>query len=151
METTRKLTLPSGATCKVRRLTAQDSLALGFFPDTLADDSKSQPSAAKKNESQRIGVAMSEIVLCDCTGKITRPDGTFYKITRKPWDPDSESDDLNAHLAATTEDGAFIVSQVLEMSGFSVAAKEAARPFPEESGVDGESGRDVQALQVLAK
>ncbi len=151
METVRKLTLPSGGTCIVRRLTARDSLTLGFIPDTFGDAKVTDDEKAAAKTKQ-VAVKMSEIILCDCAKRFKKQDGSAFTITRKPfeeiWEDPSQ---INVDLFSTTEDGEFIVGQVMEMSGFGPAAKEAASPFSDESGSDGVNGRACEALPGSAE
>ena len=144
METVRKLTLPSGGTCIVRRLTARDSLALGFIPDTFGDAKVTDDEKAAAKTKQ-VAVKMSEIILCDCAKRFTKQDGSAFSVVKKPFDECSDSE-VNVDLMATTEDGEFIVGQVMEMSGFGQAAKEAASPFSEEPGINGLNGRSCETL-----
>lgn len=140
------LTLKSGSTCKVRRMTARDSIAFGYVPDALAEDSAKKPNETDK---RRQAVILNEIVLCDCTGRITRKDGTSFKVVRKPFDELSDSEQ-NVDLFACEPDAEEILSAVMELSGLGKADKEAVRPFPEESGISSPVAQDIDSIQKIA-
>lgn len=151
--TTKTITLPSGATCKIRRTTGRDAISLGFIPDVLGDEKPSavNDKAKELKARQEYAVKMNEIILCDCAGKIKRPDGTEFKVVRTPWDeiPDDDQTRVNVDLFAEDPDGACIVQQVLELSGFTTSAKEAVQPFPEEQesgGASGSGGAEVSQV-----
>ncbi len=152
METTRKLTLPSGATCKVRRLTPRDYLKVGVIPDVLADPSK-QKESKDTEESKKAKVTysllMNEVILCDCLSPITGSDGNLKKVVNKAFIDCSDSEE-NCELFATTDDGAAVVEAVLELSGFRESDREALVPFPQEAGATGEHRPAMSAVSESA-
>lgn len=149
METTRKITLPSGATCKVRRLTPRDSIKVGVIPDVLADPEKRKDTKAEREAKALYSVRMNEVILCECVSPITDKDGNVFRVVNK--DAWSCSDnEQNCDLFATTEDGECIVNAVLELSGFGKSDKEALAPFPEEQSPTGEPGQDLPKVSESA-
>lgn len=149
METTRKLTLPSGATCKVRRLTPRDFLKVGTIPDVLADPSKQKDTKADRDASVAYSIRMNEVILCDCLSPITGKDGNLKKVVNKAFIDCSDTDE-NCDLFATTDDGAAVVEAVLELSGFRESDREALVPFPQEAGATGEHRSALPAVSESA-
>jgi len=145
METTRKLTLPSGGTCKVRRLTPRDFVKVGSIPDVLAEPDGRKDSKADQAAKVTYSIRMNEVILCDCLSAITCTNGSLVKIVNKGAFDCSDTEQ-NCDLFATTEDGAAVVEAVLELSGFKQSDREALAPFPQEQGATGEPGSPVPAV-----
>lgn len=142
METTRKLTLPSGATCKVRRLTPRDSIKVGVIPDVLAEPEKAKDTKAEREAKATYSIRMNEVILCDCLGPVTDKDGRTFRVVSKSAFDCSDTEE-NCDLFATTEDGEEVVKNVLELSGFKQGDREALAPFSEEQKAVGEPGQDL--------
>lgn len=145
METTRKLTLQSGGTCKVRRLTARDFAKIGSIPDVLDEPDKKKDSKADREAKIAYSIRMNEVILCDCLSAITCTDGSLSKVVNKGAFDCSDSEQ-NCDLFATTEDGSAVVEAVLELSGFKESDREALAPFPQEAGATGELGQALSAV-----
>lgn len=145
METTRKLSLPSGGTCKVRRLTARDFAKIGSIPDVLDEPDKKKDSKADRGAKIAYSIRMNEVILCDCLSGITAADGSLSKVVNKGAFDCSDTEQ-NCDLFATTEDGAAVVEAVLELSGFRESDREALAPFPQEAGATGELGQALPAV-----
>lgn len=149
METTRKLTLPSGGTCKVRRLTPRDSLKVGVIPDVLAEPEKAKDTKAEREAKAAYSIRMNEVILCDCLGLITDKDGRTFRVVNKGAFDCSDTEE-NCDLFATTDDGAAVVEAVLELSGFKTSDREALAPFPEEQKAVGQPGQDLPKVSESA-
>ena len=142
METTRKLTLPSGATCKVRRLTPRDSIKVGVIPDVLSDSEKAKDTKSDREAKANYSVRMNEVILCDCLGPVTDATGRTFRVVSKGAFECSDTEE-NCDLFATTEDGEEVVKNVLGLSGFKQSDKEALAPFSEEQKATGEHRQDL--------
>lgn len=147
METTRKLSLPSGGTCKVRRLTPRDFLKVGTIPDVLADPGKHKDAKADKDASLAYSIRMNEVILCDCLSPITDAKGNLKRVVNKSAFDCSDSEE-NCDLFATSDDGAAVVEAVLELSGFRESDREALVPFPQAADSNGEHR---QALPTVSE
>lgn len=145
METTRKLSLPSGGTCKVRRMTARDFAKIGSIPDVLDEPDKKKDSKADREAKVTYSIRMNEVILCDCLSPITGADGNLKRVVNKSAFDCSDAEE-NCDLFATTDDGAAVVEAVLELSGFKQSDQEALAPFPQEAGPVGESGQALPAV-----
>lgn len=147
MQPTRKtITLPSGATVKVRKLSALDLASEIGEIKTLAlagDKPKSQPS----QKDIEFGSRVVRIALTKCTGKIVFGDSA-KRIVDKHF---SESDDATEITIEELDqaDADAIVSAVFELSGIGGATASVAK-FPEEQAASGAGGQAGAAIQEAA-
>ena len=126
MKNSKLITLPSGASVKIRKLCAKDFLRVGNIPDVHA---AGEPKGERPG-SNEFAVKLTEIILTECIGPISLPGGNMRVVQKAFYDcTDTE---VSVEEFMSTPDSLAIVTEVCEFSGMSPAAKEAARPFPEE-------------------
>ncbi len=149
LTTSKTITLPSGSTVKVRRITVRDWLKISAeVPDVLAPAPTGKPAPKDKKRSMEDGLALNRLILLECTGKIKSADGKLFTVCDKSFkDADSDNGELSIDEVSDSEDGAAIVKEVLEISGLTKAASEAAKPFPEEPETPAQPPCDVLQLR----
>lgn len=145
-KTRKTLTLPSGATCVIRKLAARDFLSLGEIPMTMADPSKrpnNAPTAADKAWSAKLSI----IILTKCCGPIEL-DGEALKIVDKDFG-DAAKDEISID-EVEVKDSAEIINAVQEFSGFGKEAASTAKPFPEESKAPYDCSQAGEAVRPIS-
>ena len=139
--TRQKLTLPSGATCVVRKLSAADfALHTGDVPvfnpgaPSPAENQKSSNSMEEKVQQMRIAI------LC-CCSPLTTTEGKRLRIVEKELDQLRDGEITIGEIA--DEDAVAIYLAVSELSGLlrKEAAPSAAKPFPAEQKIPEDLGR----------
>lgn len=136
--TSKELQLPSGATTKVRKLVGRDWLKISKdIPDVLRP-AKAKPASTDQDREKNMayGLALNETILTSCLGKITSSDGTSFIVVAKHM-RDALPGEVTVEEFSDTEDGIAVVECVMELSGLTPAAAEAAKPFSEQPPVVG--------------
>lgn len=151
-QTRKKITLPSGATCVIRKLAAKDLATYCgdvpvFAPELTGRTPKAEAPADPKLVAQ--GVAYMTVALLCCCSPLTLEDGRKLKIVEKPLDEAADSEITIGEL--DDADAKAIFDGVVELSGIVVpeSGKEAAKaavPFPAEQKIPEELGFHGQSL-----
>lgn len=141
-ETRKTITLPSGATVKVRKLSALDLAIETGEVRSVGPSSKSKPT----EKDIEFGLKVVRIALTKCTGKVAFPTGA-KKIVDKGLDDSNDATEITIEELDQADADA-IVSAVFELSGIGGAAN--AAKFPEEQAANGGSGLDSPALPQAA-
>ena len=146
----KSIILPSGAKCKVRRLSESDFISANqtilFLNFTNQARKKTQPVEVSEEKAFESLVKITRVMLTNCCGKITYPDGTRVKIVDKDFDDCDENE-----IAIETldqKDAAFIVNEVQALSGMTKEAATAAKTFPEgqaDSGISSPAGDELRS------
>lgn len=132
MATTRKkITLPSGASCTIRKLAGLDCLALGFLPQAFPAESKN--GEAGKNghltsQEMQMQVKLATATLTRCVSPLSFPDGRRLRIVDKELDEAAEDEMTIGEL--DDQDAMFLVNEINALSGLSREAGQQARTFP---------------------
>jgi hypothetical protein len=129
MMTRKKITLPSGATCVVRKVSAGDlAIHLGDVPTF---DGTPSAAGAPSNADIARGVEYMRIAVLVCCSPLTMPDGKRLRVVDK--DLDKLTDGEIAIGELSDADAQCIFDSVAEISGIrKEAAESSAKPFPEE-------------------
>lgn len=135
------VTLGDGTKVLIRKLCVKDFIQLGSVPDVLADG-KTPSSDAHAKE---YGIKLTEIILVNCTGKIGRPGQIPQRIVSKRFDECGPLE-ICVDEFIGTEDATKITQEVMELSGATQAAKEAASPFHQEQVAVGHAPQSGEAL-----
>ena len=149
METRRKLTLPSGAHCTVRKLSGFDFTELGTIPEAIeapANVRKPAHSAKANSESVRFGVNCLKLALCKACSVLTFPDGSKLKIVDKEIDDDLAPEEITLHELSDADAQAIFLA-VRELSGLTKEASDKAQPFPAEQSANGDAAPTGEALR----
>lgn len=146
MQPTRKtITLPSGATCTVRRVSLFDLQSVGRLPAGIVPAS-SAPTREPTPDQIEFQARVMRAELTRCVGPLRYPDGTTLRIVDRPFDQCAEGeitvDELDTH------DALEIVGAVTELSGMTKEAGQSARTFPEEPPADDHPAPDGQTLRL---
>lgn len=136
----KKITLPSGATCVVRKISERDFIAAGQTLLFLNFNSAKRKAAAVEMSEEKAFeslVKLTEVMLTNCCGRLTFPTGEVLKIVNKQFDECAENE-----IAIETldqKDAMAIVAAVQELSGMTKEAAAAAQTFPEGQANGGSS------------
>lgn len=145
----KKITLPSGGTCTVRRMSQSDYIESGHAPVflRLAAESKRKAPRAESVENDveivRAGIDLIKAKLLRCCGAITDGGGHKFKIVDKPNVDDVADDEISIEMLEQA-DAEAICDAIDELSGLTKEAAEAAAKFPEKEG-PGSSGASAGA------
>jgi hypothetical protein len=147
--TRKKITLPGGATCVVRRITGNDfAMTEGEIPipADVADNPKSPEDAIRKAKRQvENGVRFLRVALLCCCSPLTFPDGSRRKIVDRELDQIGEQEITIGELSDA--DAKAIGDEVIELTGIGKEAAQAARPFPAEQAATGDPGPGGQEVR----
>ena len=127
--TRKKITLPSGGTCVVRKVSAAD-LAVHTGDIPVIDGSHHPVSAEPSKADVARGVQYLRIATLVCCSPLTMPDGRRLRVVDR--DLDKLLDGELAIGELDDADAQFIFDQVAELSGFRKEVAESAKPFLEE-------------------
>jgi len=152
-QTRQKLTLPSGATCVVRKLSAADfALHTGDVP--VFNNGVATPERPGEPDIKAIvqGVHYMRIALLCCCSPITLPDGRRLRIADKELDQLKDGEITIGEM--DDADAQAVFNSVAELSG--VMRKEAvngqaAKPFPAEQESTSDTGHNGQSLSLPAE
>lgn len=146
MNPTRKtVILPSGASCKIRRLSAHDvALTAGDIP-IIAPDAGGEGKKLT-DKAIELGLRITRAALTRCTGKLTYPDGTQKQIVDKSIDDSDDEKEITIE-ELDQADADFLAAEIFALSGMrKEAAPEGVKPFPEKPESNGNAGCDSEAL-----
>lgn len=115
------ITLPSGGTCYIRKLIANDYIAIGDIPSTIqdGDSHKREPTEDEKKKMFERGIATQRVIFTRCISPIRFFDSGTRKTERltvvdKPFGAAAENEiEIEALDQA---DAVFIVHEVLSFS-----------------------------------
>lgn len=150
--TREKLTLPSGATCVVRKLCAADfALHTGEVP--VFNEDAATPARAGEPDAKAIaqGVHYARMALLCACSPLSMPDGRRLRIVDKELDQlrdgeitIGEMDDVDAQA---------VFNAVAELSGVmrKEAVNGAAKPFPAEQKIPEDLGHPGDTLPCSAE
>jgi len=124
-QTRKQITLPSGATCTIRRFTPRDFVSVGSIP-TVFPDPKAKPEKPDKAENEKWAIGVERLIFTRCMAEF-EADGIRYKIVDKPFGQAAEGEiEIEALPQADAE---FIVSEVMAYSGWGKEASREAQNF----------------------
>ncbi len=139
MNPTRKtITLPSGASAKVRKLSALDmAMATGDIPVVSPEVVKASGQDIRDIEA---GLKLVRAALTRCVGRLTYLNGTQLKIVAKSLDDSDDATEITIEELDQADADA-LVAEVFKLSGIGREAAQVAKPFLKESE---ENGADSQ-------
>jgi hypothetical protein len=123
----KQITLPSGATCVVRKLSRLDFIGTDRIPQAFASPDEKRPPVAPE-VVEEFAAALGRIALVKACGFITEPDGRRLRIVTKHF-AECGPDEI-ALEEVSNEDADAIVNAVSELSGMTQEAGREAAPFP---------------------
>lgn len=129
----KEITLPSGGTCIIRKLSPLDLTGLKVLPQAFPQESKTGTKKVAEKDAVEYGLAVTRAILSKCVGKISVKDGermALIRIVDKPFD-DCGTNELSIEEVEQS-DADFIVKEVLELSSMNKEAGQLAEPFPQE-------------------
>src|ERR1051326_7813657 len=147
----KRITLPSGGSCLVRKISQRDYIASGLMPVILRLSKMTETDVRKKASEEEEAKAiehltrMVEVKLFNCVGKISYPDGRTVRIVDKRFD-DCKDDEISIDEVSQA-DAAAIVEAVDELSGLRKEAAAAASKFrqgPADGSGDSPAGDVLQ-------
>lgn len=143
----KQITLPSGATVLVRKMSQWDFLELGEAPAALADNVRKAETLTPKQVQWSAKV--NRIILAKCTGPVVGADGSWRRIVDKPFSDCTEAelciDEMN------DQDVDAIVTAVTELTQAGREAGAKARAFPQEQTVAADAGPNGAPLPNAAE
>ena len=145
--TRKQITLPSGATCVIRKLRPRDFVSVGSIPTTYPEQ-HAKRGLADKAEDERWALRAERVILSECVCNFEH-DGKVYRIVDKRFS-ETSADEIAIEELEETE-AAFIVSEVMRFSGLEKGASREAPGFqPNGSGHDsvGPNGGTLRATAV---
>jgi hypothetical protein len=134
LQTRSKITLPSGATCVVRKIAMQDCIELRNVPAAFA--SGKRPDVEPTREQVEYGVKLMRIALLKCCSPLTISSGNKLTIVDKPLDEVRDGVEITIE-ELDQDDAQAIAGEVFRLSNLGKEAAEKAKPFPEEQTVAG--------------
>lgn len=146
----KKITLPSGATCTVRKVSGNDFVTAGLSPviSALQDSVRKKRPTELDDKTLQQMVKVTSMMLLRCVGVITNEDGSKVKIVDKPID--DLADDETTIEELDQVDANMIVDEIHRLSGLKKEAATAAAPFPEEQAAPAGSSSDSEGLRPAA-
>lgn len=131
----KSITLPSGATCAVRKLIVNDFISIGDIPGSADNAGKTKARKLNQKEQEdaiKWGAAVQRAILTKCLSKINFEDKSFTVVDK----PFGEASENEIEIDALDQvDAEFIVNEVMAMSGMRKEAGSSAQTFqPETSG-----------------
>ena len=150
--TTRRLTLPSGATILVRKLAVGDFQSLGKVPSTLGEADRLRLRDAKPETMTPADfdfiVKLTTLILTRCCGPLEF-EGESLTLVDKPF---AECADTEIAISQVEQaDANEIVQAVNALSGMTKEAATKIRPFPEEPGAPADVRPPGEALPPAAE
>lgn len=135
-KTTKTIALPSGGTMRIRAMSVRDYLEMGDdLPNVLAPEAPTGAAGPMTTAQQKLAARRTEQIVLRCCGRIEEA-GQSLRIVEKRFDECADGEiSLDEFLA--TPDCAAAVTAVLELSGSTQAAREAARTFPSQETATG--------------
>lgn len=138
MKKSKQLTLPSGATCAVRKLAAYDFIELGNIPTPLLVETTKKklesndfPKISK--EDLAFGVALARLALTRACSPLRSATGGEFIIVDKPFHKCAANEISIEELEQADAD--MIVAEVTALSKMAKEAADKAKPFPEKQEV----------------
>lgn len=136
----KKLTLPSGATTEIRKLSQLDFASIGKYPDTTKP---AQGDSEPTPEQTEYGIAVAKLAAVKGCGHYYSQ-GRLFKIVDKPHYELEKAKTFTEVCIEEIEQADFdmIVREVLELTQIGKEAAQAAASFPEKpaNGGDGAPG-----------
>lgn len=127
-KTRKAITLPSGGKATIRRLCAKDFVGLPDIPNMAAPINPDATPILDERAFAR-SVHMARMALTRCCSPVTFDGGEVLSIVDKPF-AECAANEISVD-ELDQADAQAIVSAVLEFSSATLAARDAARPFPE--------------------
>lgn len=124
----KQITLPSGATCVVRKLSRLDFIGSDRIPQAFPLVDPNRPSQAPTPELQDFAAALGRISLVKACGAITQPDGRRLRIVQKHF-AECGPDEMAVEEVSDADADA-IINAVAELTGMTQEAGREAAPFP---------------------
>ena len=123
----KRITLPSGGSVVVRKLSRMDFLSSDRIPLAFAAESASGKSGDDV-QLAKFAAEIGRIALLRACGTITLPNGKPLRIVEKPFDECSESETTIEML--DDSDAEAIIAAVSELTNLNREAGRAVAPFP---------------------
>jgi hypothetical protein len=129
-ETRRKITLPSGATCTVRKLSGYDFVHLGTLPPEAREEINRRFTDAQEARAVVEGFRLVKLSLTRACSVLTLTDGAKRRIVDKEFSACEDNEISIEELS--DEDARAITAAIQELSGLTKEAVAAVKPFPQE-------------------
>lgn len=132
LKTRKEITLPSGGTCVIRKLSPLDLSGLPVMPQAFPQEGESK-RPVDENRALQYGLSVSRAILSKCVSKISYKDGdrlVLVKIVDKDFG-DCGTNEISVE-EVEQEDANMIVKEVMELSNMTKEAGQEAAPFREE-------------------
>lgn len=149
-ETRKTITLPSGGTVCVRKLSAYDfATHFGDVPVIAPEGAPGTTrSRATKKDDPAFGLKFIRLALTVAAGPIKDPDGKTRRIVDKKFHECAEDEITLEEFPQADADAIF--NAVLELSGMKGGAADKAAKFPEESAGTDSTGPGSETLRETA-
>lgn len=125
----KQITLPSGATCVVRKLSRMDFVGEDRLPQAFpASVAAPEPDQPLPPEAIDFAAKLGRIALTKACGAIVKPDGTRVRIVSKHLADCSDAEITVEEMDDRDADA--IINAVSELTGMTREAGREAAPFP---------------------
>lgn len=143
--TRKKIELPSGGICVVRRLSPIDCVGLSGIPAAFAEPREGAKVSQPTKEQLEFGEKVTRIIISRCCSAITRTDLSKVTVCDKPLDELKHNEISIEELDQA--DAEAIVAEVTALSNMGKEAAAKAKPFPAEPKVAGDDARLSEDLR----